>query len=84
MNAIGGFVPSSGRIEVLGRDVSGLPPYRRARLGLGRGFQAARLYDDLTVRETVLAAAGSAGTDGRRGVDVRASAVDIARTVEAP
>jgi ABC-type branched-subunit amino acid transport system ATPase component len=56
MNAIGGFVPSSGRIEVLGRDVSGLPPYRRARLGLGRGFQAARLYDDLTVRETVLVA----------------------------
>jgi ABC-type branched-subunit amino acid transport system ATPase component/ABC-type branched-subunit amino acid transport system permease subunit len=56
MNAIGGFVPSSGRIEVLGRDVSGLPPYRRARLGLGRGFQAARLYDDLTVRETILVA----------------------------
>jgi len=56
MNAIGGFVPSSGRIEVLGRDVSGLPPYRRARLGLGRGFQAARLYDDLTMRETVLVA----------------------------
>ena len=56
MNAIGGFVPSSGRIEVLGRDVSGLAPYRRARLGLGRGFQAARLYDDLTVRETVLVA----------------------------
>ena len=56
MNAIGGFVASSGRIEVLGREVSGLPPYRRARLGLGRGFQAARLYDDLTVRETVLVA----------------------------
>jgi len=56
MNAIGGFVASSGRIEVLGRDVSGLPPYRRARVGLGRGFQAARLYDDLTVRETVLVA----------------------------
>lgn len=56
MNAVGGFVASSGRIEVLGRDVSGLPPYRRARLGLGRGFQAAHLYDDLTVRETVLVA----------------------------
>ena len=42
-NAIGGFVPSSGRIEVPGRDLSELPPYRRARLGLGRGFQAVRL-----------------------------------------
>jgi ABC-type branched-subunit amino acid transport system ATPase component/ABC-type branched-subunit amino acid transport system permease subunit len=56
MNAISGFVPSHGRVEVLGRDVSGLAPYRRHRLGLGRGFQAARLFDDLTVRETVLVA----------------------------
>jgi ABC-type branched-subunit amino acid transport system ATPase component len=56
MNAIGGFVPATGRIEVLGHDVSGLASYRRHRLGLGRGFQAARLYDDLTVRETVLVA----------------------------
>jgi ABC-type branched-subunit amino acid transport system ATPase component/ABC-type branched-subunit amino acid transport system permease subunit len=54
MNAISGFVPSSGRIVVLGRDVSGMAAHRRAQLGLGRGFQAARLYDDLTVRETVL------------------------------
>ena len=56
MNAISGFVPCRGRVEVLGRDVTGLAPYRRHRLGLGRGFQAARLFDDLTVRETVLVA----------------------------
>ena len=56
MNAIGGFVPADGRVELLGRDVSRLPAYRRHRLGLGRGFQAARLYDDLTVRETVMVA----------------------------
>ena len=56
MNAIGGFVPADGRIEVLGHDVTGLPAYRRHRLGLGRTFQAARLYDDLTVRETVMVA----------------------------
>ena len=56
MNAIGGFLPADGRVEVLGRDVSRLPAYRRHRLGLGRGFQAARLYDDLTVRETVMVA----------------------------
>jgi ABC-type branched-subunit amino acid transport system ATPase component/ABC-type branched-subunit amino acid transport system permease subunit len=56
MNAISGFVPSTGVIEVLGHDVSHLAPHRRHRLGLARGFQAARLYDDLTVRETVLVA----------------------------
>jgi len=56
MNAIGGFVASSGRIEVLGHDVSHLPVHRRHRVGLGRGFQAARLYGDLTVRETIMVA----------------------------
>jgi ABC-type branched-subunit amino acid transport system ATPase component/ABC-type branched-subunit amino acid transport system permease subunit len=56
MNAIGGFVPADGRVEVLGRDVTHLPAYRRHRAGLGRTFQAARLYDDLTVRETVMVA----------------------------
>ena len=61
MNAIGGFVPADGRVEVLGRDVTRLPAYRRHRLGLGRGFQAARLYDDLTVRETVMVALEGAG-----------------------
>ena len=56
MNAIGGFVAADGDVEVLGRDVADLPAYRRHRLGLGRTFQAARLYDDLTVRETVMVA----------------------------
>ena len=36
MNAIGGFVPSDGHIEVLGNDVTGRPPHRRAAAGLGR------------------------------------------------
>jgi ABC-type branched-subunit amino acid transport system permease subunit/ABC-type branched-subunit amino acid transport system ATPase component len=56
MNAIGGFVPARGHVELLGRDVSGLPAYRRHRVGLGRGFQAARLYPALTVRETIMVA----------------------------
>ena len=53
MNAIGGFVPHAGRVEVLGQDVRGLSPARRARLGLGRTFQSADLFGDLDVRETV-------------------------------
>ena len=53
MNAIGGFVPSKGTIEILGRDASGLSAANRARLGLGRTFQAARLFPELTVNETV-------------------------------
>ena len=56
LNAIGGYVPSQGRVELLGGDVSGQAEYLRARAGLGRTFQAATLFPELTVRETVLLA----------------------------
>jgi ABC-type branched-subunit amino acid transport system permease subunit/ABC-type branched-subunit amino acid transport system ATPase component len=56
MNAVSGLCHASGRVEVLGQDVSRRPAYRRHRVGLGRGFQAARLYPDLTVRETIMVA----------------------------
>jgi len=53
MNAIGGFVSSTGKIELLGKDVTGLSPSHRAQIGLGRTFQQARLFPELTVKETV-------------------------------
>ena len=57
LGACSGFVtPSAGRITLFGQDVTELPAHHRARLGLGRIFQDARLFDDLTVRESVLVA----------------------------
>jgi ABC-type branched-subunit amino acid transport system ATPase component/ABC-type branched-subunit amino acid transport system permease subunit len=53
LNAIGGFVPARGRVELLGKDVSRLDAHHRARLGLGRSFQAATLFPELSVREVV-------------------------------
>jgi ABC-type branched-subunit amino acid transport system ATPase component/ABC-type branched-subunit amino acid transport system permease subunit len=53
LNAIGGFVPSRGTVMLLGHDVSKKNAHQRARVGLGRTFQAARLYPELTVRDTV-------------------------------
>src|SRR5207302_11247234 len=53
LNAIGGFVASGGGVSLLGHDISGLPSHQRARAGLGRTFQAATLFPELTVRETV-------------------------------
>ncbi len=53
MNAIGGFIPSDGRVELLGDDIGSLSAARRAARGLGRSFQDARLFSDLTVLETV-------------------------------
>ena len=51
-----GLVPSdSGTIEVDGRDVTDLPMYRRARLGLGYLPQEASIFRGLTVEENILA-----------------------------
>jgi ABC-type branched-subunit amino acid transport system ATPase component/ABC-type branched-subunit amino acid transport system permease subunit len=64
MNAVGGYVPSSGRVELLGEDVSGSSPAMRARKGLGRTFQAATLFPELTVREAVEVACEARGRSG--------------------
>jgi branched-chain amino acid transport system ATP-binding protein len=56
-NLITGLLrPSAGRIALLGRDVTGLPTHRRARLGLGRTFQITTLFPRLSVLECVLLA----------------------------
>ena len=55
-NAVSGFVPAAGRVLVMGRDVTRRRAPARHALGLGRGFQAARLYPELTVRESVMVA----------------------------
>ena len=58
IDAITGFTNiSSGRVEFDGTDLAGLTPDRRAHLGLVRTFQSLELFEDLTVRENLLAAA---------------------------
>ncbi|MER7459496.1 ABC transporter ATP-binding protein [Micromonospora sp. NPDC126480] len=44
---------TEGRITLDGQDISALPPHRRARLGLGRTFQASSVFGSLSVRENV-------------------------------
>jgi len=56
-DCLSGFVPGTGRIWVDGREVTALAPHRRARAGLGRSFQDARLYHSLTVFDTLRVAA---------------------------
>ena len=58
IDAAGGFTQSSGKVMLCGEDVSALAPHHRARRGLARTWQAADLFDDLTVRENLLVAAG--------------------------
>ncbi len=54
-NLINGLLsPSAGAIRLGGTDMVGLPPYRRARLGLARTFQNIQLFGGMTVLENVL------------------------------
>jgi branched-chain amino acid transport system ATP-binding protein len=56
-DCISGFIPCTGRTWVAGTEVTRLAPHRRARAGLGRSFQDARLYHALTVLDTLRVAA---------------------------
>jgi branched-chain amino acid transport system permease protein len=61
LGALGGqFAVTSGRVFLSGRDVTPLPPHRRARLGLVRTFQHTSTFDGLTVYENLLVSAMSA------------------------
>ncbi len=51
---LSGFLtPTSGRVRFLGEDVTGWSPDARARRGLGRSFQDARIFPSLTVAENI-------------------------------
>ncbi len=57
-NAISGIGrPSEGRVTIGGADVTGWQPHRVAALGVGRTFQNARLFGEMTVLENVVAGA---------------------------
>jgi branched-chain amino acid transport system ATP-binding protein len=52
--SIVGFLrPRSGRLHFLGRDMTGVSPERRARLGLGYAPEGRRIFPGLTVRENL-------------------------------
>ena len=58
VNVITGFIePDSGRILYKGRDITRLPPHKRAKLGIARTFQIPKPFHNLTVLENVLVAA---------------------------
>jgi branched-chain amino acid transport system ATP-binding protein len=65
MRAIMGLTPpSSGRIVFDGTDITGLPPHRIARLGLGFVPENRRIFAELTVWENLDVAARAAGRSG--------------------
>jgi len=84
-NVISGLTPpSAGRVRLQGRDVTGLPAHRMARLGLSRSFQVANVFGRMSVFDNLRCAAMRGGglgyqwwcaLDQRRGVAQRAQQV---------
>ncbi|MFD2238832.1 LPS export ABC transporter ATP-binding protein [Aureimonas populi] len=63
---ITGLVPvDEGRIELDGRDITRLPMYRRARLGIGYLPQEASIFRGLTVEQNIRAVLEVVEKDGR-------------------
>jgi branched-chain amino acid transport system ATP-binding protein len=83
IDAVTGFAASTGAVRIAGNDCSRRPPHQRARLGVTRTWQAAELFDDLTVRENLQVASGNPSlrqlaSEVLRGRVPRSAAVDEA------
>lgn len=53
-NVVSGLqVPDSGRVLLDDSDITGLKPYQRARLGIGRTFQRLEVFGSLTARDNI-------------------------------
>jgi len=88
VNVLSGFDrPSSGTVELEGRDVTRWRPSRRGRAGLARTFQHSHAFRSLSVRENVEVAALGAGTSPR-GARARAEelldAIGLGANADAP
>jgi branched-chain amino acid transport system ATP-binding protein len=67
VNMLSGEIrPSAGRIELMGREVAGEPPWRMTGLGVGRSFQRTNIFATLTVLENARLAVQAVATSTRR------------------
>jgi branched-chain amino acid transport system ATP-binding protein len=82
-NLLSGLMPpTSGSVELKGRDITGEPPFRRTRAGLGRTFQVSSVFAQLPVRENVRLAA-DAELGGTMRIWRRAASIGIERAEQA-
>jgi branched-chain amino acid transport system ATP-binding protein len=67
LKTIMGFLPQRrGRVEVLGEDVTGWPPYRITRMGVGYVPQEKSIFQDLSVEENLRLALRTGSAYGDR------------------
>jgi len=74
-NVVTGLLaPTKGSVFFDGREMTGLPPFKRARLGIGRTFQRLELFTSLSVRENIRAAGDIRNRWHRGRIDARREA----------
>ena len=88
VNVLSGFDrPSSGSVELEGRDITRWKPNRRGRAGLARTFQHSHAFRSLSVRENVEVAALGAGASvpaARTRAQQLLELLGLARQADAP
>jgi urea transport system ATP-binding protein len=58
IDAVSGLVPATGSVRYGGHELTGRKVHRIARLGVGRTFQTATVFEELTVLQNLDIAAG--------------------------
>jgi len=88
VNVLSGFdLPTSGSVELEGRDVTRWSPGRRGRHGLARTFQHSHAFRSLSVRENVEVAAlgvGAVARDARRRAAELLETLGLTKNADAP
>ncbi len=89
-NLICGIIkPDHGSVFLRGKEITGLPPYMIARLGISRTFQQARLFRNMSVRDNLLLAKNCSDRELKvilhkvrfpLGLDTRASDLSYGQT----
>jgi branched-chain amino acid transport system ATP-binding protein len=80
IESITGLLPvRSGRIVFRGRDITRLPPHRRARCGIGYAPENSGIFPELTVAENLMMSRWLSGTshDGGNDGDAQARALTV-------
>jgi len=65
----GNYPPDSGSVMLRGKDITRLPAWQRARLGIGRTFQVTRPFRDLSTLENVLTGVPRSGSGRQHDVE---------------
>ena len=62
----GNLKPTQGKVMYKGRDITQLPAFQRAHMGIGRSYQITNIFPNLTVLENIRLAAQAIGKDSFR------------------